>query len=181
MINFKSKITQKLLGYYFINPSKRHYVNELARVLSLDLGNLSRKLKELENEGILASEFLGKQKYYYLDKKYPLLREVKKMYEASYGLKERLAVKLKDIKGLKQAYIFGSFAKGNFSSESDIDLLLIGDHSSLAATKSILPLQKQLSREFNIIDMTEKEFKQKRAAKDSFLRNIFKNKIIQII
>jgi len=181
MFNFKSQITQKLLSYYFTNPTKRHYINELARILGLDLGNLSRKLKQLELEGILASEFLGKQKYYFLNKKYPLLRETKKMFEANFGLKEKLAEKLGGIKGLKEAYIFGSFAKGGYGPESDIDLLLIGSHSSLEATKKLLPLQKELGREFNAIDMTANEYQQKMHRKDDFLINILKGKTIKLI
>lgn len=181
MINFKSQITQKLLGYYFINAHKKHYVNELARILNLDLGNLSRKLKQLENEGILASEFSGKQRYYFLNKKYPWLRETKKMFDASFGLKEILAKKLKGLNGLKEAYIFGSYAKGNFGGQSDIDLLLIGGHSSMEATKIILPLQNQLGREFNAIDMTQEEYKKRKKEDDPFLANILSGKIIKII
>ena len=181
MLNFKSQITQKLLGYYFVNPHKKHYVNELARILNLDLGNLSRKLKQLENEGILISEFSGKQRYYFLNKKYPWLRETKKMFDASFGLKEILAKKLHELEGLKEAYIFGSYAKGNFGSQSDIDLLLIGSHSSMEATRKILPLQNQLGREFNAIDMSQKEYEKRKKESDPFLANILSGKIIKIV
>ena len=61
MFNFKSKIAEKLLGYYFVNADAGHYINELARMLSLDPGNLDRKLKELEKEGILISRPIGNQ------------------------------------------------------------------------------------------------------------------------
>jgi predicted nucleotidyltransferase len=181
MINFKSQITQKLLGYFFINSHKKHYVNELARILDLDPGNMSRKLKQLENEGVLTSEFSGKQRYYSLNKKYPWLRETKKMFDASFGLKEILAKKFKTLDGLKEAYIFGSYAKGNFGSQSDIDLLLIGSHSSMEATRKILPLQNQLGREFNAIDMSREEYEKRKKEKDPFLANILSGKIIKIV
>lgn len=181
MINFKSQITQKLLGYYFINAHKKHYVNELARILNLDLGNLSRKLKQLENEGILASEFSGKQKYYFLNPKYPLLPEIKKMYEATYGLKQKLIGILKKFNKVKEAYIYGSYAKGGFDSFSDIDLLVIGDYSSLELQRKINSLQNELGREINVIDMDNEEFKQRKKNNDPFLRDIFKNEYIKLI
>lgn len=87
MIQLRSQITIKLLNYYFTNPRARNYINELARILGVDVGNLSRKLKELEGEGIIISEFSGNQRYYFLNKKYPFLQEFKKMYQAKYGLK----------------------------------------------------------------------------------------------
>src|SRR6056297_1646969 len=127
MFQFRSKITIKVLGYFFVNPKKKHYINELADLLDLDPGNLSRKLNELEKEGILSSEKQGNQKYYGLNKDYPLLNEIKRVYNAKYGVVKTLKEKLQKIPKLEKAYIFGSFAKGNFQQESDIDLLLIGN------------------------------------------------------
>lgn len=88
MFNFSSKIAVKILRYFFINPGKKNYINELARILEADPGNLSRKLAELEKEGILISEFSGEQRYYFINKKYPLLKEVKKAFELKHGLGE---------------------------------------------------------------------------------------------
>src|SRR5680860_1346013 len=105
MITFNSKITKKLLEYYFTNPSAEHYVNELSRLLEIDPGNLDRKLKELKREGILISKSLGRQKYYSLNKKYPVLEEIKKIFEQKYGLKNSLLKNLKIVKGIKEAYI----------------------------------------------------------------------------
>ena len=92
-----------------------------------------------------------------------------------------LAKSLKGLRGLKTAYIFGSYAKGNFDAISDIDILLIGEHSSLEAKRLILPLQKRLKRELNIVDLTEQEYKAKQKKKDPFLKNIFNGKMIKII
>ena len=83
MFKFKSKITIKIFDYYFTNPRKSHYINELARILAVDPGNLYRKLRELEKENILTSDIKGNQKYYFLNLSYPLLKEIKKTYEAS--------------------------------------------------------------------------------------------------
>lgn len=181
MFNLKSKITIKILGYFFLNQESRKYLNELAKILEADAANLDKKMKELEKEGILLSEFSGRQKYYFLNKKYPFLAEVRKIYEAKYGLKEKLYSALKDLKGLKEAYIFGSYTKGNFEAESDVDLLLVGGHSSIEAKRLLFNLQKQTEREFNIVDLTEKEYLSRKKRKDEFIGNIFKGEIIKII
>jgi len=176
----RTKITIKVLGYFFLNPQKTNYVNELANVLDLDVGNLFRKLKELEKEGILYSEKRGNQKYYGLNKNYPLLKEMKRIYNAKYGIVNILKKKLKKIKKLEKTYIFGSYAKGDFQQESDIDVLLVGDHSSLEAKRIILPLEKTAGRKINIIDISTEELKLRHKKNDDFIKNIFSQKTIKI-
>ena len=180
MLEFRSKITVKVLGYYFLNPQRRQYINELADLLEVDPGNLFRKLKELEQEGVFISEMVGNQKYFFLNKHYPLLKELEKVYNSKYGVINLLKEKIKKLKGLEQACVFGSYAKNSFQQESDIDLLLVGSHSSLEAKRAILPLQKNLGREINIVDMTAQEFEFRKKKKDEFIKNIFSKKTIKI-
>lgn len=180
MINFGSKITQKVLGYFLLNPEEEMYMNEIARKFAVDRGNLVRKLSEWEKEGILTKTKHGNLSLYKINERYPLLEEMKKIAQKTFGLEEQLRKSLKKIKGLKIAFIFGSYAKDKLESESDIDLLLVGSHSALKAQKEIIKLQKGFDREINIIDMTETEFKEKRQ-KDEFLKDIFNDKYIQLI
>lgn len=168
MFEFRSKITIKVLRYFLLNLERRRYVNELADLLEIDLGNLFRKLKELEAEGILVSEMQGNQRYFGLNKKYPLLHELKHFFRAKYGIEEILKQKLSKLKGLREAYIFGSFAKDSLQQESDIDLLLIGSHSTLEAKKLIFPLAKEIQREINIVDFSSAEFKKRKNPEMNF-------------
>ena len=181
MFGFRSKITIKVLRYFLLNQERSCYVNELADILKVDPGNLFRKLKELENEGILVSEMQGNQRYLRLNKKYPLLRELKHFFRAKYGVEETLEQRLSGLKGLREAYIFGSYAKDSLQQESDIDLLLVGGHSTLEAKRLILPLAKEIQREINILDFSSSEFKKKKKSGDEFLKNIFSQKNIKII
>jgi predicted nucleotidyltransferase len=145
------------------------------------MGNLSRKLIEMENNHILTSEVEGRQKYYRLNKNYPLLEEVKKLYQSEFSLPTILTNSLTGLPGLKEAYIFGSYAKGTMDPESDIDIILIGEHDTLTAKKIVLSLQKRIGREINIIDFSEKEYQEKMANGNDFLKNIFSGKIIKVI
>jgi len=181
MVKIRSKITLKILDYYFLNPDKKHYINELAEILDLDPGNLFRKLRELEQDGILISESRGNQKHYSLNKNYSLLKEFKKTYQARYGLSNLIKEKLARIKGLKEAYIFGSYASDSLNQESDIDILLVGEHSSIESKKLIIPLQKNIGREINIIDMTKKELNKRKKEGDEFIKNIFSNKVVKLL
>ena len=181
MFEIKSKIVEKLLGYYFINPHARHYINELARFLDVDPANLYKQLKRMEAEGMFVSEIQGNLKYFSLNMKYPLLGEFKKTYNLKYGVEQKIVQALVGLKGLKEAYIFGSYAKNSFGAESDIDILLVGKHSSIEARRSLSKIEKEIMRELNVIDMTEQEFAERKKKKDEFVENILKNKIIKLI
>ena len=180
MINFNSNLTNKILGYYLLNDKKRHYLRELAKIFSVDPGNLSRHLSELEKEGIIESEISGQQKYFFLNAGYPLLNEVKRIYEAKFSLPLLLKETLSHLNGLKEVYIFGSYAKNSLEADSDIDVLLIGSHDALAARKAVLPLQKRLGREINMIDFSEREYGAKKD-EDEFLIRVFKDPLIKVL
>jgi len=181
MISLKSSIVVKVLGYYFINPKARHYVRELAGLLKVDPGNLSKKMAELKREGIFLAEGEGKNRYFTLNENFPLLNEYKNIYEAKFGVAESLVTALKGVDGLVEAYLFGSYVKGGFEEGSDIDLLVVGSHDHAQINRSLAHLEKRWQREINLIDFSKEEFDQKIKDKDPFLENIFSGQTIKII
>ena len=181
MLNLKSELTIKLFGYYFINPEARHYIRELAEILKLDPGNLSKKMTELSKEGLFIAHKEGNNLFYALNKQFPLLKEYQNIYEAKYGLAQTITKELKKIAGLNEAYIYGSYAKGGFETGSDIDLLVVGDCGHELLLSAISPLEKRLRREINVTDFSSIEYHAKIKAKDFFIANIFSEKTIKLL
>jgi len=79
MISLNSKLVRKILNLFFLNSKEKFYVNELARLLKEDPSNIHKKLNALKKEGILLDEFSGKERYFFLNTKYPFLKEYKKI------------------------------------------------------------------------------------------------------
>mgnify|MGYP006305782167 CR=1 FL=1 len=181
MLSLRSKVTIKLLDYYFLNPEAEVYINELARILSLDPKNTETKLKELEKEGLFKSEFRGKQRYFFLAKDNPILEHYRQIFLKTYGIEKKLKDVLNGIKGLQEAYLFGSYANNKMDSSSDIDLLAVGAHSVLELQRIITTLQKDTDREFNVINLSSKEFEKKKKDNDPFITNVFKTKNIKLL
>jgi len=179
MINFRSQITQKVLGYFLLNTESEMYLNEIAKKFEVDRGNLTRKLEEWKNEKILNKRKQGNLSIYSINKKYLFLKELKNIFLKSIGFEVELRNKLKQIKGIEKIIIFGSYTKNKLNSESDIDILIIGSHKFIEVQRIIIKFQKKYDREINVIDMTKKEFNLKK--NDNFLKNIFENKYIEII
>jgi len=170
-----------LLDYYFLNPDAQHYINELARILGLDPKNTETKLKEFEKKGLFKSEFRGKERYFFLAKDNPVLEHYRQIFLKTYGIEKRLKDMLRDIKGLKEVYIFGSYPTNKMDSSSDIDILAVGSHSVLELQRVIVKLQKDIGREFNVTNLSQKEFATKKKDKDPFISSFLKTKTIKIV
>ncbi|MDP2653733.1 MAG: nucleotidyltransferase domain-containing protein [Candidatus Omnitrophota bacterium] len=180
MISLRSKITREVLQYLLLHESESFYVNELARKLSLDSGNLTRKLLELEAEGLLKSQWQGNQRYFALNTSFPLFKEYKKIIEQSIGLQSTLKKALQDVKGIEKAFVFGSYAAGRMDRFSDIDLVVVGQQDTIAIQKKVAAIQRQAGREINVISLSPREFAEK-SQKDVFLKAVLRKKKIDIL
>ena len=181
MISLRSNVTRKLLNYFFINPGQALYVNEISKTLKLDKRNLVKKIKELEKEGLLKSEKRGNLKFCSINKGYSLYDEYRKIVMKTLGFEGYLKKILKETKGVKVSYIYGSYAKNKMDAHSDIDLLIVGSHDIISLQGKLGKLQKEIGREINSVDMDEGEFKRRLAKKDPFVVSILKQKNIKII
>jgi predicted nucleotidyltransferase len=181
MISLKSKITQNILEVFFLNDKEKIYVNEMAKRIRKDPANVHKKLIEMQEEGLLLSEYQGKERFFFLNKKYQFLKEYKKIILKSVGFENALKEEFEIIDGVDSVYLFGSYINSNFSRESDIDILIIGDFDFKKIQKVLLDMQKKIGREINSIELSKKEFKERLKKKDFLLDDIFSKKYIKII
>jgi predicted nucleotidyltransferase len=181
MLDLRSKARQRLLAYYFTNPSARHHLRDLADRLSIDPSNLSKELGRLEREGLFHSEVSGRQKYFELNRKYPLFSEVRNIVTKTIGAVPLITQSLKKIGEIEEAHLYGSFARNQQDAASDIDLLVIGSPREKVLAEAVQKLEKQLGREINYTVLTRHEFEARRERRDAFLENIWQNKRVLLI
>ena len=181
MISFRSKITKRVLSYLLLNPHVELYLNEIAVKFDVDLGNLARKLNEWEREGIVQKRKRGNLSLYHVNKVYSLYKELRAITEKQFGLEEALRSALKQVVGVKRAYIFGSYAKGTMGAESDVDVLVIGSHKAVDVQRRVAQTQKKFDREINIVDMTEMELVRRKKARDPLVARIFSGPNIKLL
>lgn len=180
MLSLRSKITKAVLSYFFLHNHAEMYVLEIARKLRLDDGNLARKLRELEKEGILQSKEKGRERYYSLNMSFPLLKEYRQIIMKTVGIEGALRELLNEVKGIKEAFLFGSYAKDRMDSASDIDLMVVGSHDTVEVRKKLSGIQRTTDREINLVSMSPEEY-EKRKKSDSFVSSLQKSKRINLI
>lgn len=181
MLDLRSKARQRLLAYFFTNPTARHHLRDLAERLSIDPANLSKELRRLEREGLFQSEVSGHQKYFRLHRAYPLFQEVRGIVTKTVGAVPLIALSLREIEGIEEAYLHGSFARNQQDAASDIDVLVIGTPRDRTLAEAVRKLERQLGREINYTVLTRKEFEARRARKDAFLETVWHNKRVSLV
>jgi predicted nucleotidyltransferase/predicted transcriptional regulator with HTH domain len=181
VLDLRSKTRQRLLAYYFTNPAARHHLRDLAERLSVDPSNLSKELGRLEREGLFRSEVSGRQKYFQLNRRYPLFGEVRSIVAKTIGAVPLIAESFKKIEGVDEAYLYGSFARNHWDAASDIDVLLIGVPPEETLAEAMRRLERRLGREINYTVLTRKEFESRRARKDAFLENVWHDRRVSLV
>ena len=181
MLDLRSKARQRLLAYYFTNPTARHHLRNLAERLSIDPSNLSKEMGRLEREGLFRSEVSGRQKYFQLNREYPLFDEVRSIVAKTIGAAPLIAESLKKIEGMGEAYLYGSFARNQQDAASDIDVLVIGTPREEVLAEAMQKLERQLGREINYTVLTRKEFESRRSRKDAFLESVWHNRRVSLV
>ena len=120
----KKDIKQTIREFFFINPNAKLRVREIERILKLPLPSVIRYCKELEKEKILAAIKTGSVNFYTADRGSEKYLLEKKLYNIKIIYGSGLIDYIKFELSNPSVVLFGSFAKGEDTEESDIDLYI---------------------------------------------------------
>jgi predicted nucleotidyltransferase len=135
----------------------------------------------LRKANIFVSEKKANLLYYYLNKKYPLYNELKRIVFKTIGIQGSLEKILSSLKNIEVAFIYGSYGKNQDTALSDIDLFIIGKVNEDTLISEINQLEKELEREINYNIYSKKDFMNKKKDKDPFIEDLLENKKIFLI
>ena len=173
----RSKLRRKLLVYFFTNPEASHHLRELASVISEDPGNLSKELKRLCSDGLFVSDIRGRQKYFSINRENPLYEEIKSIISKTVGVEASLRDLVADDPNVLLAFIYGSYVSEQFSTRSDIDLMLITKDKGFNDKKILRQVHNLMSasgREIDFSYFSKKEWRAKLRQEDSFILEVVK-------
>ncbi|MBU1338609.1 MAG: nucleotidyltransferase domain-containing protein, partial [Acidobacteria bacterium] len=103
--------------------------------------------------------------------------EIESIVQKTFGVEVELRAELLKIGQIRYAFLFGSYVKGGFKSDSDIDLFIIGDAENEQVFDAIQKVEGKIGREINYNVSSENEFKEK-VRKNFFLQEIVKDFIL---
>ena len=173
---------QGVLGATVLRPEREWYLSDLAAYLHVGPSSLQRILAQLTRAGILSRRQNGNRVYYRPDPDCPILGELTGILTKTAGIAEPLREALAPFADkIRVAFIHGSVAEERERSESDVDLIIVGDVSNADLALALRPLRDQLGREVNFTRYTPKEFATKIADGHHFLTSVLQRKRIFLI
>jgi uncharacterized protein len=111
--------------------------------------------------------------YYQANKDSPVFADLRSLLLRTAGLVDVLAQALKPVASkVVTAFVYGSIASGNEQSDSDIDLMVVGQASPADIALPSRRARELLGREINPTVYTPAEFSRKRGANDHFLMQV---------
>ena len=162
---------RRVLGLLFLQPDKAYHVREIARLTDTSPGTLHKELARLAQAGLLTREKVGNQIRYAANRQCPIFEELAGILRKTSGLADVLLDALAPLaRRVKVALVFGSVARGEERSGSDVDLLVVGSAGFADVVKALHPAQGRIGRDINPVVMTAAEFRRKAA--EPFLREV---------
>ena len=176
-----SKTRQTILKAFIDSPDTEFYTRQLASLHHISVGTLHRELTNLTTAGILKARKIGNIKLFSLNKQNPVYEEIKNIIHKTTGVVKFIKDAIPHVRGVKVAFIYGSFAKGDERQDSDVDMFLIGNNiDEDKLVRAISKIEKKLFKEINYTRYTESEYKREKEKKNSFISEVIKSKKIFI-
>ena len=167
------KTRQGILAATLVQPEKAWYASELAHRLGVPSSSLQRELHDLSEAGILKTYRQGRMVYYQANRDSPVFLDLRGLLLKTAGLVDVLAQALKPVAAkVATAFVYGSIAAGREESDSDIDLMVVGQVSPEDLALPLRRARESLGREINPTVYTPAEFERKQAANDPFLTQV---------
>jgi predicted nucleotidyltransferase len=179
-ILFSSKTRVAVLKLFLFNASDSFYQRQISALTSQPIRGIQREIEKLTKIGIIESYTQGKRVYYKLNQDCPITQDLKNIFLKTVGVAEVLKEHFKQ-EGIKFAFIYGSYARGEENILSDIDLMVIGSITSKKLSSILSEPKEKLMREINYSVFSLNEFIKKAIKKDHFINSILNDKKIYII
>jgi DNA-binding transcriptional ArsR family regulator len=168
-------IRAKILSVLLLQPEKRWYLTELASRLETQPSSLQRELEALSKAGLLEQTKDGRRVYFRADTNSPVFEDLRGLLEKTVGLVPILKQEVDSFgERIQLAFIYGSTARSEESSESDVDIMIVGDVGLADLVPSLRRAERRFGRPVNPTIYSPKEFSTKSKNNDHFLTAVLR-------
>jgi predicted nucleotidyltransferase len=165
----RRRVLALLLGH----PDERFYVRQIVRQSGAAQGAVQRELQMLAQAGILRRTVEGRHVYFHANRESPIYPELHVLVLKTAGIVDVVREALAPLAdSIRAAFVFGSAARGELSSDSDVDVLVVGDASFTAVANALATAQTRLGRDVNPTVYPPAEFRKKIHTGHHFLTTV---------
>src|SRR5579864_7161041 len=178
-----NQTTLKILELYLDDYKKSLHLREISREAQIDVKAIQLQLQKLEKINVLSSIIRGRNKDYSLNlnnvttKYYLIMAEI---FASIIHLKKNFMIK-KIVEEIENKIhdpliLFGSFAKGTYTKESDVDIFMIGDKK--INTGLIIEATSMVGRKISVKSTSREQFLEGLRNNDPLIKEIVSNHIV---
>ena len=173
---------QGILSATLMHPDKWWYQSDLAKHLGVPSSSLQRELASLTKAGILRQRRDGNRVYFQPDPGCPFLAELTGLIAKTVGIVDVLRETLEPFSPeVVIAFVYGSVARGDERSESDLDLMVIGRLGLSDLAPALTKAEERLGRTANPTVYAGNELAKKFKAGHHFLETVVKGPKLFIV
>ena len=177
-----SKTRRAVLGLILSHPDRAFYLREIVKLTGLGIGQLQREFEQLNAAGIIRRFEQGRHVYFQADQNCPVYDELRGIIRKTVGVADELRRALVPLRErIVVAFIFGSIARGDENSGSDLDVMIIGDVTLSEVVEAVRGSEDTLLRPVNPTVYPVKEFTAKLVAKQHFLTRVMASEKLLLI
>lgn len=174
MINeFENYKGVKILNYFLENPTLEIHIKELSRTLNISPSTSKTFCDLLKKRNILYSEKKGNALFFKLRNEENYVRLLKKEFIIS---KIKYNLKIPKDEGILTTAVYGSSSSGDYTEESDIDMIIITRKE--IEKRFLLHLKKKLRKEIDATIINYIKWNKMKKEKDPFAIEILENNFI---
>ena len=143
-------IRASVLSSLLLDPERWWFLSELARHLTVRPSSLQRELDSLVDAGIIARREDGRRVYFKANASSPVFKDLRGLVEKTAGLVPALSNALALFgHRIDIAFLYGSLARGEGRSTSDVDVLIVGSVKQIDLVPILRKLEDRFGREVN--------------------------------
>ena len=182
----RTPLDMQILKFYLSDYNIRIHVREISRLLNINHRSVSIALKRLEDKGVMKHDLVGRSKQYFLNLDNIVTKEYIKNAESEATVKlienhfiiKKLLTDMPQYLRSMPIIIFGSYARGEETKKSDIDMLIIGLENTKTLAKKINEFSDTYKINIHLQKSTQEKFELGMREKDNLIVEIVKNHVI---
>jgi len=176
------KTRQSILAATYSQPEKWWFMSELASFIETAPSSLQRELNTLVKSGILRSRRDGNRLYFQAETDSPIFAPLHELLIQTLGVTKSIKESLSSFKDkINFAFIYGSVARKEENTQSDIDLMIIGARGLAELSPTLRELERKFNREINATCYSLNEFQKKVESGNHFLTEVLGREKIFLI
>jgi len=147
---FRSPEQERLLGELFVFADQPISLSELAGRAGTSLGGAHKEVERLESAGLVRSTTVGRNRLIEANSSSPVYTELRGLLLKTLGPEPLLRAGLANVKGIEDAFIYGSWVDPSERSPADIDVLVVGDPDVGEVYDAASAVEAEVGRPVNV-------------------------------